>query len=1153
MSTIKMHKLIESLKDNPAVEALINNSNNLGNLSKIEEALLLAALYTNKKEPLCIIKSNLYEAQELKEALQPLLSEEVLLFGVEESLRVEAIAASPEGKAAQIETMYELLNTSNPIVITHIGAVMRYMPNPKLFKKNEIELKIDVEMDIASLKEHLFKSGYSYVKRVDVPLTYASRGGIVDIYSMNYANPIRIEFFDNIIESIREFDVVTQRTIKELKEVTIIPATDILFSSDEVELIATKIRENISIALPRLVTPLQTTLKEQVEQEINQLKSYQGETSLYKYYSYLNDHYSIIDYINKPLVVISPCEEITTNMKKIKEEGIVYMQELFSLGTALPIYTLGNEVNDILAQTRRIEISNFVNYKRPIQSGIQEQVLAEMPLNGKIEYIRKEAKEKKVVLAIKGNERQQLINALEIDDIPYHILNTGKIKEGINFIEDEMNQGCILSKENISVYTSKELFQVVRHNTRYQRKFKEASILSSYTELGIGDFIVHNIHGVGKYLGIVTKEMNGIHKDYLNIAYKGNDILLVPLEQFKLVRKFVGKEGAVPKLNKLGSGDWEKTKQKINENIAELAERLVNLYSLREEHIGYAYHEDNEMQKKFEDEFQYPLTIDQERAVIEIKADMQSSKPMDRLLCGDVGYGKTEVAIRAAFKAVLENKQVAFLCPTTILASQHYKNFIKRFSSYPIRIEVINRFVSTQHIKEIIQDLKNGQVDVLIGTHRLLSKDVIFKDLGLLVIDEEQRFGVQHKEKIKELKNNIDVLSLSATPIPRTLQMSLVGVRQLSQLDTPPLHRMSVQTYVIEKNEQIIKEIIQRELARKGQVFYLYNNVKNIYALTTKLSSILKDVKIGIVHGQMDKKEIEDVMIAFTNNEYQVLVCTTIIETGIDIPNANTIIIEDADKFGLSQLYQIKGRVGRSDRLAYAYLMYSPQKNLSEIATKRLKSIKEFTQLGSGYKIAMRDLTIRGAGDMLGPKQAGFIDTIGMDMYLELLNNAINTRKGIIKEDVIELKKSNANVDAYIPENFSNEDYDKISIYQRIEAISNKQELLLMKEELNDTHGQLPRGVELLFEKKRLDILVNVPYVDSYVEYPSYVNITFTKEYSQGIDGIKLFTFITTVSTDIKLSYTQGKIVIKLLKSKLYLKQVIEILDGCKTVPRRDV
>ena len=611
-----------------------------------------------------------------------------------------------------------------------------------------------------------------------------------------------------------------------------------------------------------------------------------------------------------------------------------------------------------------------------------------------------------------------------------------------------------------------------------------------------------------------------------------------------MIRRYVAKEGVGVKLNKLGSGEWERTRRKVSEKVEELAARLVELYALRSEDIGFAFSKDTPMQKEFEDRFEYELTADQESAVAQIKADMESAHPMDRLLCGDVGFGKTEVAVRAAFKAVIDNKQVAFLCPTTILSMQHYQTFAERFRDYPVRIEVLNRFVAKAKQTQIIQGMKEGSVDIVIGTHRLLSKDMAWKDLGFLVIDEEQRFGVEHKERIKELKNGIDVLSLSATPIPRTLQMSLVGIRSLSQLNTPPSNRHPVQTYVIEHNFSMIKEIIQRELSRNGQVFYLYNRIERIYQVANELKQAFPQIGIGVAHGQMEREEIEDVMLEFHENKYQVLVCTTIIETGIDIPNANTILIEDADRFGLSQLYQIRGRVGRSSRIAYAYLMYRPQKQLNETAMKRLQSIREFTQLGSGYKIAMRDLTIRGAGDLLGPQQAGFIDSVGIDMYMEMLHDAIARHRGVsVAEEEEAIKPTGIQVDAYIPQTFAPQDGDKLSLYQRIEGVRSARELQSLLEEVVDLYGRLPNEVRLLFEKKQLDILANAAIVENFQENARDLRITFTKGWSSQIDGVRLFERMNQLSRSIALRYREGRIQLSIPKGKKQLELSIAALN----------
>lgn len=1145
-----MNCLLNELVKNPAVESLLRKESSLGNLSLTEEALLYAALYRQSRQSLLIVKNNVYTAQKLIERLTPLVDVEVLPFVVEESLRVEAIAASPESKAVQLETMNAMLEGKAKIVVAHTGALMRFMPSPELFKAVSMELKVDEEISMDTLKMKLFIAGYEHVSRVDQPLCFASRGGIIDVYSMNEDYPIRIEFFDTVIESIRCFDPATQRTIEKRDHVKIIPATDLLFTDEEISTIIEKGNVLKEKAQRQAEAAIQRQFDIFIENDFDALSNHQRENHLYRYYALLDQHSSLLDYAKDACIILSADEEIHEVEKKVNEETIDYIQELNATGQGLPVYTQFNSIDKLTAGRDCIHVNLFVNMEQPIVSGFLQLPRPELSLDKCLDMAVKESKKKSVLFCLDHSEIGIVKKYFNDHEIRYHMIEENdKIPEGISLCVKKLAEGFELTEEKIVVYSSKEIFHEQKKLGRYTNKFKQGEVLDDYLQLEKGDYVVHNQHGVGMYNGIVTKEIEGHHKDFLQVIYKDNDVLFIPLEQFRLIRKFVSKEGASPKLNKLGSSEWEKTKKRISQNVAELAQRLVALYSLRSEDIGYAFSKDTPYQLQFEDDFDYDLTPDQKKAVDEIKRDMESAKPMDRLLCGDVGFGKTEVAIRAAFKAVVDNKQVAYLCPTTILSQQHFKTFKKRFRNYPVRIEVLNRFVPPQEQKKILQDLKDGNVDILIGTHRLLSKDVVFKDLGFLIIDEEQRFGVQHKEKIKELRTGIDVLSLSATPIPRTLQMSLIGVRSLSQLDTPPMNRMPVQTYVVEKNFNLIKEIIQREVARDGQVFYLYNNVKNIYATATKLRNEL-DMEIGIAHGQMDREEIEDVMMRFTNNEYQVLICTTIIETGIDIPNANTIIIEDADKFGLSQLYQIKGRVGRSDRLAYAYLLYSPQKQLSEIATKRLKSIKEFTQLGSGYKIAMRDLTIRGAGDMLGPQQAGFIDTIGIDMYIEMLHDAINEQKGIKKAVPKEIKRANVNVDAYIPSTFTDQDYEKITLYQQIDKVETKEELLAMMDMIEDNYGSLPKSVQLLFEKKRLDILINEANVENFKENAKDAELTFTEQWSKRADGVKLFEQITALSRDIVLRYTQNKIKIRFPKNKNWLKQVIEVLEMSGTVAR---
>ncbi len=1134
-----MNQLLHILSDNPAFVAFDQEANTLGNINLMEETLMIASSYLKKKKPMLIVKNNVYTAQRLYESLTPLLKDEVLLFRVEESLRVQAIAASPEQLAQEIEVLDALMSDRPVVCITHTAGFTKFLPAPEVFDKYRYHIKVNDTISYDDMVQNLYDAGYTKVTYVDQPLCYASRGGIIDVYSMNYDNPIRIEFFDNEIDSIRFFDIASKRTINEVDSVEIIPASDILFTQEEVSVICETLEEKIAKSTNQ-------ELIDHLEEDIRLLEERSKEAHLSKYYIYLNQQYSIQDYMKQARIVISSVDEVKQTYKRISEENIAYIQELQSLNMSLAMYQFANDLDRL--RLKAMEINLFVNEKKPVFSQIEEMMYVDVSLPKKIEDIIKH-KDYTILFCLKEMEQKQVKEVLNDLGCPYR--SDDSLDVGVHFSELMFNEGFIAHREKIIVCTSKELFDVVHHRNLHANKFKEAEVINHYLELENGDFVVHKLYGVGKYLGIINKEKDGIHKDYLRVVYKGNDELLIPLEQFKLIRKFVSKEGATPKLNKLGSGDWEKTKAKVSESVKILADRLVKLYSLREKHIGYAFSKDSVFQQEFEEDFDYPLTVDQTQAVDEIKRDMEKDVPMDRLLCGDVGFGKTEVALRAAFKAIMDNKQVAFLCPTTILSQQHLKTALRRFRNFPVTIKVVNRFVTSKEVKQIKQQLLEGKIDLLVGTHRLLSKDIVFKDLGLLIIDEEQRFGVEHKEKIKELKTSVDVLSLSATPIPRTLQMSLIGIRSLSQLNTPPSNRMSVQTYVIEKNIALMKEVIERELSRDGQVFYLYNNVKEIYNVARRLQKEIKGLKVGVAHGQMHKDEIEDVMLKFTNKEYQVLVCTTIIETGIDIPNANTILIEDADKFGLSQLYQIKGRVGRSSRLAYAYLMYSPRKALSEIAMKRLKSMKEFAKLGSGYKIALRDLTIRGAGDMLGPKQAGFIDTIGMDMYIEMLNEAISESRGEkIEVKEVEERKANLKVDAYIPERFEQEDFEKITLYQRLDNVKSKKDLLKMQEEIIDTYGKLPKAVAMLFEKKKLDIMINEPHVAGFKEMKQEMEIEFTKEWSDRIDGVTLFEKATTLSTDIKIRYVNQKIYAKIPKGSNSLALLIEFISMCAKLER---
>ncbi|EKY27245.1 transcription-repair coupling factor [Clostridium celatum DSM 1785] len=647
----------------------------------------------------------------------------------------------------------------------------------------------------------------------------------------------------------------------------------------------------------------------------------------------------------------------------------------------------------------------------------------------------------------------------------------------------------------VSVISDKEVFgEAKKVLPKKKNKKKGVGKITSFTELKPGDYVVHANHGIGVFKGIKQIDVAGNTRDYLDIVYDKGDKLYVPVDQLDLVQKYIGSEGNTPKINKLGGTEWQKAKAKVRKSINEIAEDLVKLYATRAALKGYKYSKDTEWQKQFEDEFPYEETPDQLSSLEEIKKDMESDKPMDRLLCGDVGYGKTEVAIRAAFKAVMDGKQVAFLVPTTILAEQHYKNLTKRFSDFPVKIDMISRFRSTKEQRATLKALKEGNVDILIGTHRLVSKDIEFKDLGLLIVDEEQRFGVAQKEKIKNLKKNVDVLTLSATPIPRTLHMSLTGVRDISVIETPPEERYPIQTYVVEQNDQLIRDAILREMGRGGQVYFVYNRVESIEGMANYIRELVPECKVGIIHGQMTEKELETEMMNFMNKEYDVLVCTTIIETGIDIPNVNTMIVNNADKMGLSQLYQLRGRVGRSNRIAYAYFIYTKDKVLTEIAEKRLKALKDFTELGSGFKIAMRDLEIRGAGNMMGSSQHGHMAAIGYDLYCRMLEDTVKLIKGEIDKEPIETTVD-IKIDAYIPSSYIQDEIQKIEIYKKIAAIESLEEYQDIKEELEDRYSALPEAVYNLMDIAYIKSLAKELLIEEIKETPKEVRFKFQQGY----------------------------------------------------------
>ncbi|MGB6409069.1 MAG: transcription-repair coupling factor, partial [Planococcus donghaensis] len=714
----------------------------------------------------------------------------------------------------------------------------------------------------------------------------------------------------------------------------------------------------------------------------------------------------------------------------------------------------------------------------------------------------------------------------------------------IYLVDGELSTGFEMPLQRLTVITDSELFkQQPKKKTRAQ-KLTNAERIKSYSEIKPGDYIVHIHHGIGRFIGIETLESGGVHKDYLHIVYKADDKLFVPVDKIDLIQKYIASEEKEPKLHKMGGAEWKKTRTKVSAAVQDIADDLIKLYAEREALRGFAFSEEQDMQRQFEAEFPYEETTDQLRSINEVKRDMENERPMDRLICGDVGYGKTEVAIRAAFKAVLDGKQVAFLVPTTILAQQHFETMSERFKEYPITVGLMSRFRSKKQQTETVKGLKNGSVDIVVGTHRILSKDMHYKDLGLLIIDEEQRFGVTHKEKIKQMKTNVDVLTLTATPIPRTLHMSMIGVRDLSVIETPPANRFPVQSYVMEHNGALVREAIEREMARGGQVFYLYNRVDDMTRKVEEIQQLVPEARVGYAHGQMSETELESVILSFLDGDYDVLVTTTIIETGIDIPNVNTLIVYNADRMGLSQLYQLRGRVGRSSRVAYAYFMYQRDKVLTDVAEKRLMAIKEFTELGSGFKIAMRDLTIRGAGNLLGSQQHGFIDSVGFDLYSQMLQEAIDERQTGVKKEVVPEIEISLDVDAYIPDAYISDGYQKIQMYKRVKGIETEEEMRELQDELIDRFGDMPTETDSLLRIARMKVWAREVGVESIKQNGKIVSVRLSEKGTSSINGGKVVEESATYGRAVGFSMSGQQLVMTIDENKTKKQHPFDVLEG---------
>lgn len=1049
-------------------------------LAESQRRFFLANFCDEIKRPLLIITHDLQEATTIQEELARLLSEEqVLLFPELELLPHERLVNDLSLKVQRLQVLEEVLfQLEDKIIVTTIQALLRKGASLTHFKENSFELKWGTEVDLNQLTKSLVRMGYERVGMVEGKGQFSIRGGVIDIYPMTRVNPIRIDLFGDEVDSLREFDLITQRSIKNLDQVWITPSNEIIFDSQVGRKVATEIRKEATGLLGSLrkmgKEEEYVSLQRKIEEDAERLSEGIRFEGMEQYLPYFESEMgTILEIFKDQLVVIDSPERTESRaehfFKEIQETELSLMEQ----GIILPSYSkLFTQFTGVLWDLHETSLlmMDYRQYKLDWMMADQEiefQAKDVEPFHGKVDLLTQAVKDRlhgkyRVIITLSTESKcKRLVEHFREEEllVSYVPEITKAIKPGQLIVTvGNMSKGLVFEELKLVLFTEMEIFGRQKKKKRKIKEFNEGVRISSFEELEPGDYVVHENHGIGRYLGVKTLEVQGNHQDYLVIKYAGEDKLYVPTNQVDLIQKFIGAENQPPKLYKLGSSEWNRVKKKIRESVQEIAVDLLKLYAERELVRGHAFSKDTVWQKEFEEAFPYEETPDQMKAIIEVKGDMEEAKPMDRLICGDVGYGKTEVAIRAAFKTVQDGKQVAVLVPTTVLAQQHYSTFKERFKEFPVNVEMVSRFRSASEQKRILEDLRKGMVDVIIGTHRLLSKDVTFKDLGLMIIDEEQRFGVTHKERLKELRKNVDAITLTATPIPRTLHMALVGVRDMSVIETPPEDRYPIRTYVREYNEELIRDAVSREINRGGQVYFVHNRVEDIDEIAGKIMRLVPNARVGVGHGQMNEHRLEQLMVSFLEGEYDVLVCTTIIETGLDIPNVNTIIINDADRMGLSQLYQLRGRVGRSNRIAYAYLLYKRGKILSEVAEKRLRAIKEFTNLGSGFKIAMRDLEIRGAGNILGAEQHGHIAAIGFSLYCKLLDESVRQLQGKIEdEDVlptIELK-----LDAYIPEDYIPDSKQKIEIYKKIAGIRNQEDVVELVDELEDRFGEVSQPV----------------------------------------------------------------------------------------------
>lgn len=1139
-----MNFLIKTLEENKKFQELTKQISKTGpiaisGLVDVEKLHVLAGIFNETKRPMVLVTYNEIQARKLYQDLKKLIKQ-TYFFPKKEITSYDYVAQSKEIEYKRIDVlnkMYLAKKQKEPIItVTTIEAVMQKMVAKDTLYQNVIDFEVGKTYLLDGIKEKLVGLGYERSDLIENKGQFSIRGGIVDV-GLSEKIGVRIEFWGDEVDSIRFFQISSQRSTEMLKEITIFPAHELIVQD-----------------LSEAVKNIQEKYPEEIE-DIELIKNGDYISKINKYFNeFYENQASFLDYMSDEyLLLLDENSKINQRKTNIIEDNNKLIESLVEKEKFVPEaieniskFEYNFEEKQIIYLEQNDSIKNIQKYYFETREINFYNLQLDLLLADIVTY----QKNKKKVVLLAGNEisAKKLCDILKENQINYKYEQEAEnVKPGEIIVTiGGFSSGFENYDLNLIVISLQNNFEEpVKRKKKLSSTFKDSEKIV-FADLKPGDIVVHQTHGIGQFIGVNTITADGVTKDYIKIKYRNDDILYVPTNSLDSVRKYIGGgDNSSPRLNKLGGKEWSATTSKVKKNLEAVAKDLIELYAKRQKIKGFSFSPDTPWQKQFEDSFPYTETDDQLRCIQDVKKDMEKPQPMDRLLCGDVGYGKTEVAIRAAFKAVMDQKQVAYLVPTTILANQQYEEFKTRMQEFAINVELLNRFKTKKEQDEIIKKLKLGEVDVIVGTHRLLSEDVNFKDLGLLIIDEEHRFGVKDKEKIKKLRTNIDVLTMTATPIPRTLHMSIVGVRDMSVIYEPPHNRKPVQTYVLEYDQEVITEAITKEIERGGQVFYLFNQVEGIEKKANEISMLVPEAKVGFAHGKMSGRELEEIMESFINHEINVLVCTTILESGIDIPNANTIIVENADRLGLAQLYQIRGRVGRSDKQAYAYVTYKRDKLLSEVADKRLKAIKEFTEFGSGFKIAMRDLEIRGAGSMLGEMQHGHMEQVGYDTYCKLLDEVIKEMQGIevVEEQDVQIDLA---VSSYIPDNFIENSSQKIEIYQNIALCRTEEELQNVIDEVIDRYGRLPKELENLIDIARIKQLARKANILKIAQRESGIVFYFVKEKIKPEMVNTLITkypmlvkFSNAVEPYVTLRIKENENIIE--KAKEFLNTVIEI------------